>query len=98
MFVAFLEQEDLMWLAWAAGLAVGSGNTEAGNSLGGILSKLQEVPEDVSSPFVYEEQADPQLSLVPEPDRAPDPNFMPPPPAPPMNRPDDFGAGPPPQF
>ena len=105
---AELQESDITWLAWAAGLAQGSGIVPAAEALNGILMRIQrmEVPEvtEVDPEFnpgmvmgdgdeVPREATEAELAEL---ERVPDPQFMPPPPMPPTTPQTDFGAGPPP--
>ena len=72
--------------------------------LQGILGGIQmiEIPEEGDElPVMHPEHPENPENLSAaeeEGERVPDPAFMPPPPAPPMNRQEDFGAGPPPRL
>jgi hypothetical protein len=100
IYVVELDQDDVTWLAWAAGLAQGSGNEGAATSFGGILRRMQAydataMGDAYETPDTWEDEGGPPAP-EPQEERMPDPAFMPPPPAPPMNPQDAFGAGPPP--
>ena len=103
-YITEVDPASITYLAWAAGLAQGAGNAAAAQALEGMLSRLQmvEMPDDEDGYGELVIADTPPLELVPELDdeaeevRTPDPAFMPPAPAPPMNRQEDFGAGPPP--
>lgn len=88
MYVVTLEQDDLTWLAFAAGIAAGSGNQAAHASLFGILARIQPVSEDAV-------QAGSGDDDIPGEDFGGtlDPNFMPPTPTPPSRPADEFGPG-----
>lgn len=108
-FVVDLDSGDLMWLAWAAGVADGRGHEAAGNALTGILTRIQEV-DGYASPYVSDwddtaEGDDPEgdfpvwdgvqeAPVEAQEDRGMDPQFVPPPPAPQYGY--EVGAGPPP--
>lgn len=88
MFSVTLDQNDITWLAFAAGISVGSGNEAAANSLYGIISRIVAV----------ESAAEAQVSApveTPSEDfgGTVDPNFMPPTPTPPSRPADEFGVG-----
>lgn len=95
-FVVEIFEGDLVWLAYFSGVAQGSGNTPASDSLLGILNRLQQIDEDSVEDFAVDDIiADdaPSDSAI---ERVPDPAFMPPPADAPVNSQDAFGAGPPP--
>lgn len=107
-YVVVLEDVDVVWLAWAAGLADGRGHVAAGEALTGIIERLQPVDQQYAEagPHYGDNQNDdlndfpawgvdplPEEALV-DVERDVDPQFMPPAQAPPMGY--DVGAGPPP--
>lgn len=104
-YLAEVDAEAITYLAWASGLAQGAGNDRAAAALQRILESIQPVElddepeqEEVEG---WEDDGGAVLPLFPEQedaDRTPDPAFVPPPTAPPINRQEDFGAGPPPNF
>lgn len=98
MYVVTLDQNDLTWLAFAAGIAAGSGNQAAHASLFGILARVSELPEDSDAPALtrdWPEEESPERVDVAAEDFGGtlDPQFMPPPPQPPSRPADEFGAG-----
>ncbi len=108
-YLAEVDAEGITFLAWASGLAQGSGNTRAAEALQRILGSIQPVELDDETEAAFDEQQDEgeliqlfedetTLDEDEDADRTPDPTFMPPAPTPPMNRQEDFGAGPPPNF
>lgn len=98
MFIVDLSNDDIVWLAWAAGLAQGTGNDGAQKSLGGILSRIQIVPEqaeetnynDPTGSYYHYDEPDNVVEIRPVTDE--------PSQSPPVNDPKDFGAGPPPML
>lgn len=46
MYIVSLKDNDLVYLAWAAGLAQGAGNNDAAEALSGLLSRIQEITYD----------------------------------------------------
>lgn len=104
VIIVELATSDVVWLAWAAGVATGQENEDAAKSLSAMLQRIQfvNVPEDVETSEGEDTWEDDggafnHLAGAEEAEeRDADPRFAPPPPAPPMNRQDDFGAGPPP--
>lgn len=92
MYVVTLDQNDLTWLAFAAGIAAGSGNQTAHASLFGIISRIQ--PLEDTDGTLPPEQGYPDDEPVAEDFRGTvDPMFMPPAPTPPSRPTDEFGAG-----
>ena len=103
-FTVDVYEGDLVWLAFAAGIATGQGNEAAAQSLYGILNRLTPVDDEYRKPnAVYDletdsfegdngapEQSDPDSPGL----RLVDPNFVPPEPVPPSSNQADFGAGP----
>lgn len=83
-----LFEYDLVWLAYSAGVAQGSGNTEAAAALTAILQRVQRFEGDPEVETINLDENDY------EPERTVDPNFAPPMSAPPMNPDGNFGAGP----
>lgn len=92
-FLVEIYENDLVWLAYAAGIAQGSGNSAGAESLFGILSRMQPVEqagkpdhyyEEMKNTTAYDPQTEaPSLHIVEEPTQAP-----------PQGNPKDFGAGP----
>lgn len=109
-YVVDLTDGDLMWLAWAAGVADGKGHTAAGEALTGILTRVQpfdptvyDTPSSLGLDYDEEEQewedAEDYPTLNdPLPPQAAQPlpgESLTPMPGP-INHPSNFGAGPPP--
>lgn len=102
MFVVDLDNDDIVWLAWAAGIATGSGNAGAQKSLGGILGRIQVVEDsgaqldDPELEQSWEDMRD-ELDI---PQQGAEIIDFPPAPEPAQSPPErpqtDFGAGPPP--
>lgn len=91
MFVVTLDQNDITWLAFAAGISVGSGNEAAATSLYGIISRITPMEDQGTDALV----ADSPPAGVASEDfgGTVDPNFMPAPPTPPSRPQTEFGPG-----
>lgn len=104
IYLVELTQQEAKALPFAAGAVAGLGMVPTSELLTNIYEKIQvlEVPDDFG-PDGQDERPDlrvveNEMQVEPEEERDVDPNFAagaatPPPP---INRPEDFGAGPPP--
>lgn len=90
MYSVIIYDTDIPWLAFAAGIATGSNNQAAAASLNGILNRLEPVGDTEPGPAEVEADAVFERELSAEEEAM----FIAPPPAPPMNRQEDFGPGP----
>lgn len=90
MYVVTLEQDDLTWLAFAAGIAAGSGNQAAHASLFGILARIQPYTDGTDAAEAYEPEV-----VSEDFGGTVDPMFMPDVAVgqPPSRPTDEFGAG-----
>lgn len=89
MTLVELFPEDLAALGMAVGVLIAAGHSEQAGTVGAILGRMVTMETD--------EQGTDQPTEASEPEeRVPDPQFTPPPVAPPLNRQEDFGSGPPP--
>ena len=95
MYVVTLDQNDLTWLAFAAGIAAGSGNQAAHASLFGILARVQDLPDGHEVAFTAEVEESPEYVDVAAEDFGGtlDPQFQPPMSQMPTRPADEFGAG-----
>lgn len=91
LYIVDLEDSDLVYVAWAAGLAQGANNTAAAQALQGIMSRITEfIPgEENLADAVFDGPEDAEYGLDPveegtseEAEREVDPAFAPPSPAP----------------
>lgn len=94
MFVVTLDQNDITWLAFAAGMAAGSGNTAAQQSLYGIIERIQPL-EDLDGTLPPEQGYSDDEPAGEDFGGTVDPMFMPDVAVgqPPSRPNDEFGAG-----